>query len=188
MKKVLFIGLLFALVAGGCAVTGPYATVKNLREAAKTGNEQQMVENIDFPLLRQNLKAQVGDLAASKTGGSGLFADIARGLASAVGGTLIDAVVTPVGITKAMSGEYTSLINPPPPPSEGRAAAAPTPEKRSERLFKDARYTFDATDQVSIWAKDKNERETRFVLSRYGLNTWKLTNIIFAPESLTITP
>ena len=64
MKKILLLGLLFALTVGGCAVTGPYATVKNLKEAAKTGNEQQMTENIDFPLLRQNLKAQVGEMAA----------------------------------------------------------------------------------------------------------------------------
>lgn len=174
---------LFAAVAfgvGGCAVTGPYSTVQHIKHAVKTRDEAELAEYVDFPVLRENLKAQAGEAVGKKAGLDGPLAELASGFVTVLAGGVIDYFITPQGLAKLMSGEVTSLIKPPyGRPDAGAADHDSEPgKKQSEKLFTDARYSFDATDQVSVYARNKDSKETRFILTRSGLK-WRLTNIVF---------
>ncbi len=179
MKKLLLLTLAVAIALAGCAVTGPYRTVQEIKSAVKEGDQAKLAEYIDFALLRSNLKAQVREAAMAKVGGNGgIFGAIAGEAAGAIAGGLIEAAITPAGIVEVMSGEYSDLLKPrksePPPPGSDGAAEA---KRKSEKIFQDARYGFDSSNQFSIYAKDRNGKETQFILTREGLK-WRLTNIV----------
>ncbi len=180
MKTFAWLITALALGLGGCAVTGPYSTVQHIKHAVKTRDEAELAEYVDFPVLRQNLKAQAGEAVGKKSGLEGPLAGIAAGIVSALAGGVIDYFITPQGLARIMSGELSSLAIPPKSPSpDGSADHDSEPNKKpADKLFTDARYTFDALDQTSVWAKTKDSKETRFILTRSGLK-WRLTNIVF---------
>lgn len=184
MKKLLWIAVALALGLAGCAVTGPYSTIQHIKSGVKNRDAAELEEYIDFPVLRENLKDQASAAMLKSVGAEGgVLGALAGSFAKMVSGSVIDAFVTPQGLAKVMSGELTSLINPPKPEPEQPSADGQTEhQRRSEQLFKDARYAFDSASQFSIWAKDKNGKETQFILTRYGLK-WRLTNIILAAYS-----
>lgn len=82
------------LLAGGAWWFGsPWWTLKAMREAAAAHDEPALSAYVDYPALRESMKAQV----TKQVGGSEL-GDVGTAIAGIIVGPLIDAAVTPQGV------------------------------------------------------------------------------------------
>jgi hypothetical protein len=121
-----------------------------------------------------NLKEQVSGAIAQKMSSEikkNPFAALALGLGSKLGDTLVDSMVTPVGVMKLMSGQ--KIADAVQKSNENQSLNAQVPKE----LLPNARYSYDNLSQFSVWIKGNADEEIRFVLVRDGVD-WKLTNII----------
>lgn len=171
MKKALWIVLLPIIGLIGYVATGPFLTVQAIRSSLVDQDAEALARNVDFPVLRQNLKEQFNAQMMQKAGTDlkgNPFNRLAMGFASRMTDGLVDTLVTPAGLARLMEGKKLTQNRP------------VTPEERAERkekLLKNARYTFDSIDRFSVWVQNDQGEELRLVLARDGLS-WTLINLI----------
>lgn len=172
MRKVaLAIGIALVAVTGYVAA-GPYLTISEIKEGVVEQDSEKLSKNIEFPLLRQNLKDQINAVvmeSAVTEMEDNPFAALAVGLATKMSDAFVDAFVTPAGLAAAMKGER--------PQQAGGATAGGEAAPSEEDLFRNARYSFDSPSQFSVWVPDEQGSEARFILERRGLS-WKLVNLV----------
>lgn len=87
----------------------PYLALYQIKNAAQSGNADKLSEYIDYPSVRQSLKDQmnahmVKEMAKEKNTQDG-FAALGTMLASAMVEKMVDAVVTPQGMTLLLQGK-----------------------------------------------------------------------------------
>lgn len=164
MKKLIGLASIFALLVVGYIAYDPYLTVSNIKTGIAERDSEQLADNIDFPTLRQNLKEQLSAVMvqeATKKLDDNPFAALAAGLVTQVADGFVDSLVTPSGLAALMEGKQ---------PSQGGASNNSEPTQK-EKLFKQARFSYDSLSKFSIWVKNDEGKEVRFVLARDGL-TW----------------
>jgi hypothetical protein len=162
--------LVLALVAGGWLAGSPHLAARQLGEALRAGDPVALERRVDFPVLRQNLKEQLDAKMLEKAGGDAVenpIGAVVMGIASIFVDGMVDAFVTPSGLSSLASGRI-----PPAPGERGRDA---DPSKRDP--FARARITRDALDRFSMWVPDDSGGQIRFVLSLQGVG-WRLTNVV----------
>jgi hypothetical protein len=168
--KRLLTGAVAALVLlGATSYASPWWRLQQLREAVSERDAARVAGFVDFPALRENVKVQVmGRMGAGAPGqdGGGLLGNVGRALAGVVIDPLVDALVSPAGVTAMLEAGDVRIRR---KPDDGM----PTPSSREEKV----RYTlsYRSWDRVAI------EREGgdggAFILHRHGLWTWKLGGI-----------
>lgn len=150
------------LAAAAYTAAGPYLTLSGLRTAIETNDQAKLQAHIDFQLLKQNIKDQINAQAMQPVieDPGNPFAALAAGIVTGMTDKLIDAMITPAGITAALSdkGFDGSVFD------------------KKHKLFSATTITYDSIDTASIWIASDNAEPTRLVLTRDGFN-WKLTNI-----------
>ena len=107
MKKWLALPLIALLLLLGWLAAGPFITVNAIREAIQAQDSATLSRHVDFPLLRQSLRAQVEDYLARRAGAdmqSHPLGAIALGLANSAAGGAVDAIATPAGIGAVLEG------------------------------------------------------------------------------------
>lgn len=158
MKRIIQISLALAAIITAYIAAGPYLTLNNIKASLIENNPAKLAENIDFPLLRQNLKEQIN--AAMLTNASedteNPFALLAAGLVTVMTEKLVEGLITPNGMAAAFGKENANS---------------------KDELFQDAKIDFESISVVSILIPGENNIETRMILQREGI-TWKLTNVI----------
>ena len=99
------------LILGGIVVLlialnflSPFVFLRSLSNAAQRGDRDTIAAEVDFPAVRDSLKDQLGRLLARKaeaeaSGKRNPFARFALRILPSVGGQVIDAIVTPDGVT-----------------------------------------------------------------------------------------
>ena len=97
-------------------VAAPYITVHQIRDAAKRQDGEALSEHIDFPSIRQSFKDQANaafakEVLQDKKLRGHSYAPIGMAIAGVMVERLIDAYVTPAGITILMSGDIPELEN-----------------------------------------------------------------------------
>lgn len=176
MYKLILSIVAMGLLLIGYVIAGPHLTLNNIKEAIEQGDSEQLSENIDFPVLRTNMKDQ---LNATMVNGAEAelkdnpFGVMAMGFVSSIVDKMVDAFITPPGLATIMQGHRPKLGEP--------ASLEDTGTAREP--FKDARYAYDGLSKFSMWVPDDSGSETRFILSRDFLS-WKLTNIVFPEVTL----
>lgn len=155
-----------------------FLAVHWLKEAIRSGDSVQLQECVEFPTLRQNLKDQVNaklEADAQKKAAEKPDDNFSPKFVSFVAGVIaekiIDAIVTPKGISRLAEGKSLA--------SENGAR-----DRLSEGFFPEARYTLDDHRTLSIWFRHEDGTKARWILSRSDLS-WRLTNIILSDEALT---
>jgi hypothetical protein len=118
VKRLAIILTLIVAAAGGWAWGSPYWTVWQLRKAADARDVAAISARVDYPAVRESLKAQLRSRLVNGAGLDALSAVLARRFAEPV----IDAAVTPEGMqaifATAAAGKAVSRRPPGAPKAE----------------------------------------------------------------------
>ncbi|MBT5420253.1 MAG: DUF2939 domain-containing protein [Candidatus Cloacimonetes bacterium] len=174
MKKSHWIIVLLLIAGIGYVAASPLITINQIKSGIEEQDSEQLSENIDFPVLRQNMKEQF-NAVMMKEAASELednpFGALAIGFASKLVDGMVDSFVTPSGLANLMEGKKPSKH------SSGSSSDASTTKSEKRELFKNARYSYDSTSKFSVWVPNDDGEEIRFVIRRNGIE-WKLANIV----------
>lgn len=105
----------------------PYIAANNMEKAAKANDSATLSSYIDFPLVKENLKANFNaiiatELAKKKTGDSSDA--LVAAMATAFISPMVDALVTPENLAMIMQGNKPNLGKSN-PSTEKKASGAP---------------------------------------------------------------
>lgn len=171
MKMKILIGAVVALVLG-YIFAAPYITVYQMKTAAKSHDGEALSECVDFPMLRQSMKdqmnAMLGKEMAKEVAEDNPFAALEAAFGGMIVEKMVDAYVTPAGITELMKGEKQY--------SEG--VVGNTGTGTSSEPFPNASMSYESFSKFSIITKNSESGDqVKFVLRRRGMG-WKLTEIM----------
>lgn len=162
------IGMILALLAGWYFAS-PYFVVHQMRSAAQDRDAESLSEHVDFPALKENLKASLSArmmAEAAKTPGD-KFAAAGSALAMTMMGPMIDAMITPQAVAMMMQGERPSPAN-----DSQQSATQREPNVSSS-------YKGLNTFAITVSEPDESNGEFKLIFKRHGLFTWKLTSAEF---------
>lgn len=172
MRKWLIAAVAAVLVLGaGWYWASPSLAMRNLREAAISGDRDDLSSRVDFPAVRESLKSQfktamVTEMAKSKDNSNG-FAALGAALAMSLVDPLIDAMVSPEGMKKMVeSGKFAK-------PGDNDQPSGPQSEWQIERKGFDR---FTATPKTADGSKVPT-----LIFHRDGLG-WKLVDVVVPLE------
>ncbi|APD09030.1 MULTISPECIES: DUF2939 domain-containing protein [Thermus] len=165
MRKPVWIALLgLVLIAAGLGAylwASPYLFLRELQEAILAGDRARLERMVDFPRVREGLKAQINaqllkELEKTQDPFAGLGYVFAAGLINA----FVDAFLTPEGLAAIGTG--------------AEPGQAPKEEVRNWRLkYQDFR---------TAYIHHPNDPQSRLYLERQGLFGWRVVRIDLPPE------
>jgi Protein of unknown function (DUF2939) len=173
LQQRLLAAAAIAIAAGIAAYWywSPYLAVRALREAALNADAARFNEHVDFPRVRDSLKAQFAERIDGAGGRSaGGFGGL---LANAVIGTVIDAAVRPETIMFAMREGRFNIER------GGQREDQPQsePGERKQPVWRTERQGVDTVlFHVQRDGGDGSDRMA-LVMQRHGFADWKLTDI-----------
>jgi len=186
----------------GVIYASPYIALDRLKRAADARDAQTVNQYVDFPLLRESLKDQVGQLLTRKIDiqkSGNPLAMIGAMIGAALIGPLVDSYATPDGVAAILNGippkgdpgekppvpSETSgavvagpgAVQAPPPPAPAQSApvvASPSAPKPPPQTT--AGYRSFDTFAVDYQHGTGDARYSA-ILRRYGLFSWKLVAV-----------
>ena len=173
MKRLAWLSLVILLLLGGYVAAGPFLTVNAIRDALHAEDSRALSEQVDFPALRQSLRAQLSDAIVREAGAdvqSSLLGTIGLQLAGSAAGTGVDMLVTPVGLSALMRGQRLWRL------AGGASAMQTDAAAPASDPLEDAHYRYLSTSRFVATVRDDRGRPIEFVLTRKGLR-WKLSDI-----------
>lgn len=165
-KIVAILGGLFVIYIAAV----PYITVNQMKAAAESYDGEALSEYIEFPSVRQSLKDQMNAMFMMEMAKDEMkdnpFAALSAALAGVMVDRMVEAYITPAGITQLMAGEK------PMPAEEGD-----TGESFGRNPLSNATMSYESLAKFVVKVKSATGEESKFVLRRRGIS-WKLTEII----------
>ncbi|QSX75693.1 DUF2939 domain-containing protein [Lysobacter arenosi] len=181
MKKWIALPLLALLLLLAWIAAGPFMAIKAIREAIQAQDSAALSRHVDFPLLRQSLRAQVEDALARRAGAEVLdspLGGLALGLANQAAGGMVDVIATPAGIGAILEGRGLLHRISGGGISKDDAYAHQAPPDP----LRDARYRFESPSRFTATVHTADGAPVVFVLLRQGLD-WKLADIRLPPAT-----
>ncbi|MEP9400281.1 DUF2939 domain-containing protein [Sphingomonas sp. VNH70] len=176
------IGVAIAIVVlafGAAYFASPFWAAHRFRAAAVAGDTDGLEATVDFPAVRESLKAQLNVALTEKLRNdpemrNNPFAGLGMMLLPTIVDRAVGGFVTPDGIAAiARNGRL-----------ERRGASGDTPA----RADIDYDYAYRGTDRFAVTVTAKNSgpgRGPTFVFERRGLFGWKLVRMEVPPEALS---
>lgn len=175
LKRALIVAGVLAVLLLAYVGAGPYLAINGIRQALAEQDTAALERYVDFPALRVNMKAHLEDYIARQGGelveSSGLLGAIGKQVVSGLGGTAVDAMVTPLGIGALLQGRgmwkrATGQT------VDGDAYGAPQPLDP----LKDATLRYESTSRFTATVDDPQGDPLLVVFQRQGLR-WRLVDI-----------
>jgi hypothetical protein len=169
-RNSLLVLLVAALLAAGAwYLVSPYHAMSQLRSAAIEGDVEELRERVDFPSVREKLKADLSarmaaELADDENDAGAQFGAV---LGMAFIGPMIDGIVTPEMIGKMLKMGQTDF-------SDAEKDEADETVEHREVDWDIEREGFSKFRAIPV--KEEGEDSGGFVFERDGLG-WKLTGI-----------
>ncbi|WP_027357690.1 DUF2939 domain-containing protein [Desulforegula conservatrix] len=161
-------------------VACPFLTVNNLKKAVEQQDTAEMANYIDYDSLRESLKKQFDDkILQSKTKAGDPTASLAEAYVSKLTEPMLDEAVTPEGIFKMMTG-YKQFKNKKVDPTLAEVGGGE--QKALSGILMEARSNYDSLNEFSMVISTEKDNETRIVMKRYGIFSWKVGEIILGAE------
>ena len=178
------------LVAIPCAwyYATPYLAFSAMKTAADRKDAQALSDYVDYPAVRESLKANfkakmAGELVKGEANANP-FAALGMRLAGALVDTMVEAMITPQGLANLMSAEQAAPKiqaqknplqepNPQTPPRESKA------EPSARETVITLRYASWNRFEISASKSDKPDDKVTMVMLRQGIASWKLSAIDF---------
>lgn len=173
-KGKVFLGIAAGLLAIYVAA-GPYIVVQQIRFAAEERDGEALSEHVEFPSVRQSIKDQVNaefakQMAEDPSMQDNPFAALGAAFAGVMVDKMVDAYITPAGITRLMAGEK--------PTQRSVPRGGEQPGQTERRPLADATMAYESLHKFVVKVKSEEGGEGKFILRRQGLVGWKLTEII----------
>ncbi len=152
-------------------VGSPFWAARQFKQAALSGNVDRLEASVDFPSVRESLKSQLTIAMTEKMQSdpemrSNPFAGLGIMILPAMVGKMVDAYVTPDGMSAMMRS--------------GKVRTAKTAEPVKANIDYDYDYSYRTLDRFAVTAKAsdaKADAAPRFVFERRGILSWKLIRI-----------
>ena len=173
----------------GVIYASPYIALDRLKRAADARDAQTVNQYVDFPLLRESLKDQVGQLLTrridiQKSGNP--LAIIGAMIGAALIGPLVDSYATPDGVAAILNGipPKGDPGEKPPGPSESSGAVvaapgtAPAPPPSAPKPPPQTTAGYRSFDTFAVnYQHGTGDARYSAILRRYGLFSWKLVAV-----------
>lgn len=168
------------------AYFAPHLTMRSMRLAAERGDAGALAAHVDFPAVREDLKAQFSVAASDRIGGdgSGGWRDFGAALATAAAAPAIDALVSEESLMLLFAGRDMArgrLV------AQPAAAPATTPQSASGNDAARSRwnpamgYADLSTFTVRFDLNDDPALPATLVFKRHRLLWWKLSAVRLPP-------
>ena len=168
-KKFILLFSFLAILLLGFLGSGPFFFFYSIKISLDEKNSNKLSSNINFPLLRLNIKEQLNaELSRKIKLESGIFNILAEGFANSLVDEAVDGLLTPENIERLIKGEEPSSI------------------LKNEKIEYNVDYSYDILDSIkykyeshkkfSVFVKGKNNKQIKLILGRSGFY-WKLINI-----------
>lgn len=180
-KKALIINILFFLIVFIVYFTAcPFLTIQKIKETLEQPDNTNLSEYIDYDTLRINIKKQYDKkiIDGMKMTGNNPLADLTATYVSKITDPMIEETLTPEGIKKLMTGYKKLKFN-----KSGKQMddLSPADQKITSDLLLDARKRYDSFNSFSVLIINEDGQDTKIILTRSGIFSWKIDNIIM-PE------
>ncbi|MBK1672060.1 hypothetical protein CKO35_01850 [Ectothiorhodospira shaposhnikovii] len=167
IKPLVIAGL---LALGGWYYYAPYHTVSQMQAAVESRDADKLARHVNFPALREDVRQTLNQVLAQE------LADFRRdnpfgGLGVAVAGALlkplVDAVVSPAGISTIMEGYI--------PEPDGRGMSFTSQGQTRTRMG------YSGLDRFVVTMQSEHDplQQVDLVLVRQGTFSWKLAALRF---------
>jgi hypothetical protein len=163
--------VLLVIAAGGAWLFfSPHLTVYAMVSAARARDAAALNRHINFPALRENLKAdftaKLADTSNHRTDNP--LASLGASLASALVAPVVDYLITPESITLMLQGNV--------PNPHGIGAGTPT---KSSDMETEAAMNYEGVNRfvVKVRKKGTGEPPVQLVFTRSGLFSWRLSSV-----------
>jgi len=173
MKRLGWLSLAFLVLLLGYVAAGPLLTINAIRDAVRTEDSRALSRQVDFPALRESLRAQLADAIVREAGPdvqSSLFGALGLRFAGSAAGAGVDMMVTPVGLSALMRGQRLWNL------AAGASPMQTAPDPVRPAPLEDAHYRYHSPSRFTATVRDDRGRPIEFVLTRKGL-VWKLSDI-----------
>lgn len=170
MENKAKLGITIAVIFGVYFYFTPYLAANSMKKAAEAKDTITLSSHINFPSLKESLKANFNAMVASevvKSKNVNPFEAIGAALATVLINPMIDALVTPESLAMMMKGDKPVIDK-----------GSPEKEKASStNQDTDVHMGYESFDRfvVSVKKKGATEEPTAFVFYREGLLSWKLS-------------
>jgi hypothetical protein len=185
MNRKVWIGLGAAVAAVLVAwyAASPFMAMSALQKAARARDRDRLEELVDFPSVRENLKADFTAGLMKKAENDAAtrdnpFAGLAAMLVPALVDRVVDAAVTPEGIARLQDGK--GVATPPGAKPMGKASTPAKPQAKTEDEPKLA-YHYSGLNRFKV-EQTTDAGPMTWVLARQGLFGWKLVRIELPPK------
>jgi len=175
---IVLVGVIIVLGGSGFYAT-PYFAFRNMRIAAENKDTETLNSYVDFPSLKESLKANLNDKIARDSGGredGDAMDKLGAAIASAFINPMIDAFITPDGLAMIVRGSI-------PDRKKSKRASEKKSEdssgKKSSRkdLDMETSMHYENFNSFVVVFKEKGaaEDQVHLVFKRYGVISWKLS-------------
>lgn len=175
-RRALLIATAVLALAGLYAT--PYVTLHQMRKAAAADDAPALAARVDFPALRENLKADMQqrmlDRDRNERGEPSPASTFGAALAGALLGPMVDALITPEALARILEGQR--------PVKAAIGFAKPRPEPGSAdraRARLETAMGYESLNRFVFRVRHPGDDEDpiELVLHRDGLIGWKLAEL-----------
>lgn len=176
MKKYIAAAVALLLVLAGIYFASPFLAVRSLKQAALAADRDAIEAKVDFPAVRDGLKAQMSAAMTARMQSDpemrgNPFASLGALMMPAIVDRMVEAFVTPDGIAALMRGRK---------PGE-KGGANPDIDRNMEYVGLD-RF------RVRLHDNRKKEDGPAFLFERRGFASWKLVRVELPPQIVDEKP
>jgi len=173
-KKYAFATAALALFLAASVYFSPHWAVNRMRAAIEARDYTAFSSYVDFPALRASYKSQLNpanDGAADGEQGSGSVLEaLRRGIAGALAGPMVDAVVGTAGVIEMINAGSPAV-------TQAVITASITQVPTAAAAIPDMQVSYDGWDRAVFQRSDASGEVGSFVLVRDGLWRWKLAAV-----------
>ena len=172
-KSTLILAGLIIIALGVGFYFTPYWAVHNMKKAAQNRDARALSAYIDFPVLKENLKAEFTAMVARESGSDmsgNPYGAVSTAMTAAFINAMIDRIVTPEGLAILMEGEKPGA----PEKAYGNG------EKKSDNAGAcpntETTMGYQGFNRFMVTFKDKgaSDAPVRMIFKRSGIISWKL--------------
>lgn len=171
-KKATLATAALVVVLGAGFYATPYLAVAQMRSAAQAKDADKLSRYVDFPALRENLKATFNEkinAEIAKSKDTSPFGALGAAVAGALINPMVDAMVTPQSLSMIVQGQQPKGEN----PQQDTPPATDSASKPDAST--DVSMGYEDFNQFAVSIKHNSTAEpVSLVFHREGLISWKL--------------